>query len=308
MTTGTIIPLDGNTQWDPNAVCFLIGTQLETPAGAVAVEDLRIGDLVLTHGGGAMPVRWIGRSTYTVPFGTRNREVAPIQIRAGALGENLPNQDLFVSPRHCMLVDGALIPAERLVNGTSITQPLPSETIEYFHIELDQHECVMVAGVWSESFLDNGSRFRFHNAHEHDGAVRGSAAPFAAPLVEDGPELVQRLLSILDRAGLTAKPGPLVGVIDVCDTTQIVGWAFDAGNPETPVIVDVLLDGELLTATVASDYRKDVQQAGFGLGNAGFAITLVPGQIQDADLPRLEVRRRLDGAALREMAAERLSA
>ncbi|MDI3306671.1 MAG: Hint domain-containing protein, partial [Acetobacteraceae bacterium] len=42
-------------------ICFYPGTLIRTLDGEVAVETLKIGDLVLTAEGKAMPVRWIGR-------------------------------------------------------------------------------------------------------------------------------------------------------------------------------------------------------------------------------------------------------
>jgi hypothetical protein len=39
----------------------MANTLVRTPAGEVAVEDLKIGDLVQTNDGLSVPLRWIGR-------------------------------------------------------------------------------------------------------------------------------------------------------------------------------------------------------------------------------------------------------
>ena len=52
-------------------------------------------------------------------------------------------------------IDGVLIPAIYLVNGTSIVQAMPKgvEAIEYFHIELETHEVIFAEGVAAETLL-----------------------------------------------------------------------------------------------------------------------------------------------------------
>src|SRR4051794_5328758 len=88
---------------DDQVICFYPGTCIRTPVGEVAVETLRIGDMVLTAEGRAMPVRWLGRQTVSTLFADPLR-VLPIRIAAGALAENLPARDLLVSPDHAILV------------------------------------------------------------------------------------------------------------------------------------------------------------------------------------------------------------
>ena len=58
-------------------------------------------------------------------------------------------------PNHALFIDGVLIPAIYLVNGTSIVQAMPEgvEEIEYFHIELETHEVIFAEGAAAETLL-----------------------------------------------------------------------------------------------------------------------------------------------------------
>jgi hypothetical protein len=49
--------------------CFLAGTLIATPTGAVPVETLAIGDPILTADGRTVPVKWLGRQTLSTRFG-----------------------------------------------------------------------------------------------------------------------------------------------------------------------------------------------------------------------------------------------
>ncbi len=44
------------------APCFAEGTRIETVSGPVAVEDLAVGDLLVTASGAQRPIKWIGRT------------------------------------------------------------------------------------------------------------------------------------------------------------------------------------------------------------------------------------------------------
>src|SRR5271165_5496830 len=46
------------------ANCFLRGTRIRTPDGEQPIERLKIGDLVVTRGGEAKPIRWIAKRRY----------------------------------------------------------------------------------------------------------------------------------------------------------------------------------------------------------------------------------------------------
>lgn len=93
-----------------------------------------------------------------------------------------------------MFVDGYLIPALHLVNGLSIIQIEKPDQISYIHIELETHDILLAEGAPSESFIDDGSRGMFHNAHEYSELYPDAPvvpAQYCAPRLEDGEELAR---------------------------------------------------------------------------------------------------------------------
>ncbi len=160
-------PLPNSGETGVQVACFMPGTLIRTPDGERAVESLAIGDLVLTAEGEAKPVLWIGRQTVSRVFADPLR-VLPIRIIAGALDENLPVRDLLVSPDHALLVDGVLIQAGALVNGTTIRREEDVPTVyTYYHVELADHALLLAEGVPAETFVDAVDRMGFDNWDEH---------------------------------------------------------------------------------------------------------------------------------------------
>ncbi|HET9019037.1 MAG TPA: Hint domain-containing protein [Acetobacteraceae bacterium] len=144
----------------------MAGVQIAALAGALAVETLAPGDLVLTADGQVLPVRWVGRSVMSGFRRDRDR-ILPIRIKAGALEENVPARDLLVSPGHAVLIGGVLVHAGALVNGTSIVQERDMPLVfPYYHIELDTHALLLAEGAPAESYLDGAGEMDFDNGDE----------------------------------------------------------------------------------------------------------------------------------------------
>ncbi len=142
--------------------CFTPGTMILTPTGDRPVETLRVGDLVETRDRGPQPIRWIGDRRLTRAEALRCPHLAPVRIARGALGPDLPEADLVVSPRHRVLVAGpraellfgdeeVLVAAVHLVGRPGITR-VPPGPVRYLHLMFDRHEIVCSDGLWSESF------------------------------------------------------------------------------------------------------------------------------------------------------------
>ena len=149
------------------AICFMPGTLIRTPSGETAVETLKRGDLVLTMDGRAVPVTWIGRQTISRRFADPLR-VLPVRIKAGALGDNVPSRDLSLSPDHAILIEGALVHAGALVNGTSIIRENDAPAVfTYYHVEVDDHSLILAENTPAETFVDNVDRMNFDNWAEH---------------------------------------------------------------------------------------------------------------------------------------------
>jgi hypothetical protein len=137
--------------------CFLKGTAIRTAEGDCKIEDLAVGDLLPTMFGGLRPVQWIGRYPYkkSDPSKPWAESILPVRIARSALGPNVPHADLYVTALHSVLVDGVLVPAERLVNGTTITRFEPEgDEIEFFHVKLESHDVIYAEGAPAESLLN----------------------------------------------------------------------------------------------------------------------------------------------------------
>ena len=143
--------------------CYAAGTRIHTPRGAVPIELLRIGDHVLTVNGAARVVRWIGCRGIDIVRHSSPEQVQPIRVLANAFSERVPVRDLRVSPEHALLIDGVLVPARLLVNGTSIVREAGCKKVVYHHIELDTHDVVLAENLPAETYLDTGNRGLFEN-------------------------------------------------------------------------------------------------------------------------------------------------
>lgn len=155
----TLVPASttsGGSQWNLASAqrnCFVAGTGIDTPIGVRPVEALRAGDLVMVADGSARAIRWVGHAPVSQMFADPIK-LLPIRIRAGALGEGMPRRDLLVSAGHAIYMNGLLIHAAAMVNGTSILRETDMPMVfTYHHIELDTHDLLMAEGAPAESFL-----------------------------------------------------------------------------------------------------------------------------------------------------------
>ena len=138
----------------PVPTCFLKGTLIWTPSGETRIEDLRVNDVVVTASGGATSIQWVWRRRFEREPGQKwDQKIVPIRVARSALGPNTPHRDLYLSPYHCLYLDGVLIPAVDLINNSTIARCSVKDLreIEYFHIKLERHSVIYAEGAACET-------------------------------------------------------------------------------------------------------------------------------------------------------------
>lgn len=137
-------------------VSFSRGTHITLASGEQrTIENLNIGDRVLTRDDGPQNVRWIGRNTVRAVG-----EFAPICIKAGTLNND---NDLIVSPDHRLFIYqrsdelGAgraelLIKVRHLLNGDTVAIQ-NGGFVDYFQLLFDSHQIIYAEGIAAESML-----------------------------------------------------------------------------------------------------------------------------------------------------------
>ncbi|MCH2164735.1 MAG: Hint domain-containing protein [Marinovum sp.] len=142
--------------------CFTPGTTIATPTGQRLVEDLQVGDRVITRDNGLQEIRWIGQKELTGHQLARVPHLKPILIQAGSLGPNLPAHDMLVSPNHRVLVNNdktslyfeerEVLAAAKHLTGLEGVDEVGTLGVTYVHFMCDNHEVVLSNGAWTETF------------------------------------------------------------------------------------------------------------------------------------------------------------
>lgn len=181
-----------------NIPCFCRGTLILCEGGYVRpVERLKIGDKVRTLTGVEKPVVWIGSGRRILDGSNPNAR--PIIVRADALGEGVPLRDLYLTRGHSLYLDGVLIPVEYLINERSILWDDAATEIEYYHLELQDHDVILAEDAPAESYREDGNRFLFDNLER----PRCAAANMThyAPVLTGGPQVDRVWHALLARTG-----------------------------------------------------------------------------------------------------------
>jgi hypothetical protein len=195
--------------------CYLRGTMILTPAGKRAIETLAIGDEVVTASGASRRIRWLGYRSFAARFLKSGSRMRPVRVRAGALGMSvdggpLPVRDLCVSPGHSLLIDGALVNADLLIDGENVLRDSGGD-VSYVHIELDSPDAIIAEGVPSETYVNDGNRRQFENWRSYvlrygadENAARDASGKVAHRYRHATPEDVQAIRARLKARAETA--------------------------------------------------------------------------------------------------------
>ena len=119
-------------------ICFFGDAPVKTPNGYRRIDSLKVGDRVSTPTGTAV-IRHIHCQDYAA-----GPSANPYVIPKGRFGAT---QDLLISPRHKVAVNGRMVEARDL----GLTQKQETGILTYYNLGLDRWANMIVAGVLVES-------------------------------------------------------------------------------------------------------------------------------------------------------------
>ncbi|WP_298262003.1 Hint domain-containing protein [uncultured Litoreibacter sp.] len=186
--------------------CFAAGTQIETPDGLIPVENIAVGDRVITLDCGVQRVKWVGRRFLSARQLAEHPKLRAIHISAGALGDGYPSRDLLVSPQHRILLKSKitkrmtgqseiLVAAKKLAGFPGIRQVDCGLGVQYHHFACESHQLVWANGAVAETLLLGSQlgKWLSPKAREELAMILPCAFGIEAPLgIEPARPIVQR--------------------------------------------------------------------------------------------------------------------
>jgi GT2 family glycosyltransferase len=129
-------------------------------------------------------------------------------------------------------------------------------------------------------------------------AADGRCLPFTAHNRSRSTSLRLASGSMKDlEEGIRERPPKYRGRINGITNGELRGWAVDEANPNFPIILDLVLNGELLEGVVAAQFRADLEKAGVGSGRHGFSVAL-PSRFLVEDTVKVELKIAREASAL----------
>lgn len=158
-------------------VCYVRGTSILTHSGYIPIEDIKVGTPIFVRGdiNKYRLMRNIHKINYRnvsliksfkVNMMTENSR--PICISKNAFGDNVPMNNLYISPNHNLCINNFMVQAKQLINNTTIYQSNDFESVEYYHIELPKHSVILAEGVAAESYKDIKNIYAVCNTEKVD--------------------------------------------------------------------------------------------------------------------------------------------
>ena len=155
--TDISLPQDGMMK-----ASFARGTLIDTPHGAIAIEQLEDGDEVMSRHGDIQLITGLTRRRHCGLELALFPKRAPVRIMAGALTGGRPGHDLLVSQEHRLVVDDwraaylfgedeILVPAKSLLNNRTVVVENHRSGVEYFDLTVQDHGLVCANGLWAET-------------------------------------------------------------------------------------------------------------------------------------------------------------
>ena len=152
-----------NHDFGGDVICFTNGTMILTEHGEIAVEKLHVGDKVHTKDAGFQEILWVGHRRMSGARLHAMPELRPIRLRRDALGNDVPDADLLVSPHHRILISGeramalfnqpeVLVAASDMVNDTTVFVDHAVREVTYVHLLFRDHQIIWANGIASESY------------------------------------------------------------------------------------------------------------------------------------------------------------
>jgi hypothetical protein len=263
-----------------SVACLMAGTQIKTPTGHSAIEDLNIDDLVEVYGRSPMKIKWIGIRNYYTKDVYKNPALRPIRIKAHSIQYNMPSLDLLISSKHAILINENLVPAECLLNGKFIYRDYSEDNLQYYHIELDTHEIIYANELLVESYIDHNNRTGFDNYNIYKSINiknqimkdnnRYERLNNGIYIIRISDSIYRRYFFINKKIYESFKI-----TIDELNPSFVRGWAFRLNEPNMPLYLYALDGNDILGYAIAYEERVDVYAADAGPLNSGFQITFV---------------------------------
>lgn len=145
-----IVYSNPQNNWSIEACCIHPEMRVEMSDGRkIPIKNIRSGDEILNFRGGGVKV--LSNISYSIPASEF------VKIGKNSLGHGRPNENLFLTPDHPVLLDGKIISVSEMVGG-NIHRVKFSEKV--FSLCTESGEFVMVEGVPVGTFSKKEFRIR----------------------------------------------------------------------------------------------------------------------------------------------------